>query len=388
MRISRSMLIGTILTGIIYFILGEIFYNAFQDRIPMVLLIGIYFFGLALFVVIGSSVIVAALYHATAGYRDIVLRCIILCTAIFVSAMFLEFLYELNGKNKNMEPTSYIFLMDNSGSMSTSDPQNQRYEAIQSVISGKEQSFPFAVYSFSNESKLIRSMNPVSQGTEFQMEEPEGGTGIRATLDKLYKDIENGVTDPGENGRVILFSDGYATDISLFTKAKLNGLLKKYAKARISISTVGLGKTDHSLMSKIAGKTGGVYINVDNADMLNDAINEAAVLHHTRNLLDYRDYVKLDFLFMLLRFAAIVIIGLLLAGIKTYISEPVLDTQPVLISSLIGSFLASLCVEIGMNTLGLPAMLMRLLMCVFLSVAALYEMERRSSAYGAQYEYY
>ena len=81
------MLIGTILTGIIYFVLGEVFYNMFQDRIPMIPLIGIYFFGLAVFVVIGSSVIVAAMYHATVGYRDIVLRCIILCAAIFVSAM-------------------------------------------------------------------------------------------------------------------------------------------------------------------------------------------------------------------------------------------------------------------------------------------------------------
>lgn len=388
MRISKSMLIGTILMGIVYFILGEIIYNSLQDRIPMIPLIGIYFFGLAVFVVIGSAVIVAAMYHATTGYRDIVLRCVILCAAIFVAAMFLEFLYELNGKSKNTEPTSYIFLMDSSGSMERSDPENQRYEAIQSVISGKEQDFPFAVYSFSNESKLVRPMGPVSQGTEFQMDAPEGGTGIRATLDKLYEDIENGVTDPGENGRVILFSDGYATDVNFFTKAKLNGLLKKYARAGISISSVGLGKTDNSLMSKISGKTGGVYINVDNADKLNDAISEAVVLHHSRNLLDYRDYVKLDFLFMLLRFVAIIIIGLLLAGIKTYISEPVLDTQPVLISSLVGSLLASLCVELGMNTLGLPASLMRLLMCIFLSMATLFEMERRSTGYGVQYENY
>lgn len=388
MRISKSMLIGTILTGILYFILGEFFYNAFQDRIPMVLLIGIYFFGLALFVVIGSTVIVAAMYHATVGYRDIVLRCIILCTAVLVSAMFLEFLYELNGKSKNAEPTSYVFLMDNSGSMVHSDPENQRYKALQDVTAGQAADFPFAVYSFANESRLLRPMGPVSQGTDVQMDEPQGGTGIRATLDKLYEDIENGVTDPRENGRVILLSDGYATDISIFSKAKLNKLLKKYTRAGISISTVGLGKTDKSLMSKIAGKTGGVYINVDNADMLNGAIKEAAVLNHSRNLLDYRDYVKLDVLFMLLRFAAIIIIGLLLAGIKTYISEPVLDTHPVLISSLAGSILASLCVEMGMNMLGLPASLMRLLMCVFLSMAALYEMERYNSAYGVQYEYH
>ena len=141
-------------------------------------------------------------------------------------------------------------------------------------------------------------------------------------------------------------------------------------------------------MSKISGKTGGVYINVDNADMLNEAINEAAVLNHSRNLLDYRDYVKLDFLFMILRLVAIVVIGLLLAGIKTYISEPVLDTRPVLVSSLAGSLLASLCVEMGMNMLGFPAFFMRLLMCIFLSMATLYEMERRNTGYGIQYENY
>ena len=41
MNVSKGMLIGTVLVGAVYFVIGEIFYNAFQDILPMPLLIGL-----------------------------------------------------------------------------------------------------------------------------------------------------------------------------------------------------------------------------------------------------------------------------------------------------------------------------------------------------------
>lgn len=65
--------------------------------------------------------------------------------------------------------------------------------------------------------------------------------------------------------------------------------------------------------------------------------------------------------------------------------ESVLDTQPVLISSIIGSLLAAFCVEFGMNKLGLFPWLMRLLMCVLLAAATLLESWKSRRDYSDQY---
>lgn len=387
MQISKGMLIGTVLVGFLYFVAGELFYRAFREVIPMPLLIGLYFLGLALFVAAGCAVIVGFMYHYNHGYRDILVRCLLLFLGVFAAAAFFEFLYELQIHGKDREPSSYIFLMDSSGSMEINDPAGKRYDAIQSVLEDREEGFPFAVYTFSDDSRLVRDMGPVSEGTEFQMDEPYGGTAIRTVLSDLYDDIDSGRLNPGENARVLLFSDGYATDMGIFSNFSLGKILKKYSRDSISISTVGLGKPDDTLMSRIAGKTGGVYVSVDDADQLNQAMREAATMRSTRNLLDYRSDVKFDFLYTLLRFGAVLVIGLLLAGLKTYISESVLDTRPVLISSIVGSLLAAFFVEFGMNKLGLFPWLMRLLMCIFLAAATLFESYRGRSGSDHQYEY-
>ena len=387
MQISKGMLAGTAAVGAIYFVLGEIFYRTFQDVIPMPVLIGLYFLGLALFAAAGCAVIVSFMYHSTHGYRDILLRCLLLFLAVFAAGVIFEFLYELQAGSRQKEPDSYIFLMDSSGSMEESDPSGQRFEAVRQVLEGQEESFPFAVYCFANDSSLVQDMAPISDGTEFPVEEPYGGTAIQTVLKTLYSDIESGKIDPGENGRVLLLSDGYATDMGLFSGLGFGKILKNFSRAGISISTVGLGNPDDALMSRIAGKTGGVYIDVEDAAELGQAMKEAATQKGVRNLLDYRSEVKFDFLYMLLRFAAVLVIGLLFAGLKTYISESVLDTQPVLISSIVGSLLAAVCVEFGMNRLGLTPWLMRLFMCVFLAAATLYESRRGRTDYGNQYEY-
>jgi len=75
--------------------------------------------------------------------------------------------------------------------MADNDPENKRYDAIQSVLSLKKPDFSFAVYLFADTSQQIRSMNPISHGTEFYMEAPGGGTGIQTVLGNIYNEINN-----------------------------------------------------------------------------------------------------------------------------------------------------------------------------------------------------
>lgn len=373
MGLSKRMLAGTAVSGVLYFAVGEWTYKTFLNQMNTPLLIGLYYLGLSLFIILGTSLTGAFMYHAVNGYRDIVFRCILLCAAILAAGCLFEFLYEAVWREQPSQPDSYVFLMDNSGSMKDNDPENKRYDAILSFLKKKEAGFPFAVYIFADQSSLLRPMGPISHGLDFSMGNPDGGTGIRTALSNLYDDMDTGSIDLGKNGKVLLFTDGQATDMGLFGDWRLGKVLEKYSRAGVSISTVGLGNTDHNLMNLIARKTGGVYISVEDADMLEGAIQAAMDALSGRNLLDYRNYVRFDFLYTLIRFAAVLVIGLLLAAMKTYICEPFLDTRPVLLTSVIGSLLAASCVEFGMNQMGLAPWLMRLLMCILLAETALME---------------
>ena len=50
--------------------------------------------------------------------------------AVFIVTVFLEYLYEINPKTKEIEATSYIFVIDESGSMGGNDAKGLRYKAI------------------------------------------------------------------------------------------------------------------------------------------------------------------------------------------------------------------------------------------------------------------
>ena len=58
---------------------------------------------------------------------------------------------------------------------------------------------------------------------------------------------------------------------------------------------------------------------------------------------------------------------------KTVLCERYLNTNPVLISSAIGSALAGICLEAGMNTLGLHPSAMRMALCMLIAFTLLYE---------------
>ena len=372
MKISKRMLIGTAMTGGVYFIAGELLFRGLLGKIHTPLLVGLYFLGLMIFVIIGIQIIGATMSRLIRPYRDIVLRCVLLCLSILAAGCLLEFLYEICFRQKFPEPESYIFAIDNSGSMTNNDPDNKRYDAIQSVLQNKDPDFSFVIYQFANTSKQIRAMAPISEGTDFLMEDPGGGTGIKTVLGDIWNDIDNGTLVPVNNSKILLFTDGVATDMApIMGRAHLSRILEQYAKKGISISTIGLGNTDNELMELIAKKTGGIYVPVEDAELLEDAMKTAADAASSRNLLDYRTPVKYDVFCMLFRLTAIVLLGLMLGVVKMYLCEPFLETRLLWKTSVICSLAAAACVELGMNRFGLLPSWMRFFMCVLLAEGTL-----------------
>lgn len=75
----------------------------------------------------------------------------------------------------------------------------------------------------------------------------------------------------------------------------------------------------------------------------------------------------------MLRVVLIAGLGMLVAVEKTVLCERFLNTNSVLVSSAVGSVLAGVCLEVGMNLLGAEPSAARVAGCVLMGVTVLYE---------------
>lgn len=373
-RYSLKMLLGSIFAGVIFAFIGEAVYQALHNLLPRVAMAEIYFVGLFLFLgfaiwLIGKTVYSRSFKGVPMKQWVKVFLAMLVLTAVF------ELLYEIQIKWKAAEIDAYIFVIDDSGSMVDTDPEGLRFAAIESILAEKPQDFCYAVYTFSDEATLVRGMEPQSNKAEYSHGNVWGGTAIKGTLEKILEDIDSGTLDvKGLNCHVIFLSDGDATDISSFNKYSITTALNEYAQKGISISTVGLLYADVDLMSLIAEKTGGVFVSVDNVSNLEEGMAQAGTTGtDDRHLLGYRNAMKADLLYAVLRILFITGLGIVIGLEKAIICEKFLDTAAVIKSSAVGSVLAGLCIEVGMNGLGIHPVLIRMLVCILISFTLLRE---------------
>ena len=237
---------------------------------------------------------------------------ILFSVLVFGVAVLFQFLYALEAVVPS-EPTSFVFAIDDSGSMVGNDPLQLRYEALKEALEGEEDSFPFAIYSFADNAILVREMAPKSDGMEDIRGNSSGGTSIRGTLQTIIDDYQAGTWDGGDAPKVVLLTDGQPTDFG--SLGDISDILRQYTEAGIAISTVGLGSTDDALMEGIAHSTGGVYISVDGASMLREAMRNASFGIASRDLVSTRYAIlgqTADILLGLMRLAFLVLLGFLL----------------------------------------------------------------------------
>lgn len=281
----------TAIAGVIAFIFGGLLIRGNQ-LMAKVLSVGLQF-GLLTFVVLiavsilsliqGTSSRSASFLESPVGKIALTVACTLI---IALLAGLFQWLYGLNKDRKVVPSTSYVFVIDDSGSMSTSDPNQKRYSAIQAVMQNMPGDFPYMVYGFSDNIEILRDMMPASQGTPAIYSQSNGGTSIKGALSRVISDYQSGVWSGGAAPRVILLTDGYPTDMAF--SREINSVLQQYVASGIIICTVGLDKVDESLMRQIAQTTGGVFINVDNASDLSSSMAQAAISHSSRDLLSYR----------------------------------------------------------------------------------------------------
>lgn len=356
-RFDLKLLLATLAAGLVAWVVDSLLYRALVNSIPRPALIAILFFLLVLIV----SLTVFVMSKVENGFDEeflfldgtgpILAGLAVMLIASFLLALVFEWIYDRDERTVS-SATSYIFLLDESGSMSGSDPNQLRYDAIDQVLATQPDGFPYAVYAFADDTQMVRDMASSSEGSNYTIPDVGGGTYMKEALTTILDDYRNGVWSGGTAPKVVMLTDGAASDINFFSS--IDRLLNDYVRAGISISTVGLGAADQSLLTDIAQNTGGVFVPVEQAGNLASGMQQAAYGVASRDLLSSRVTPGRDLLYGILRVVFLFLLGALLAFTKAMACARMGETPRILIFGGIFSLVGALIMELG-TLLGLPA---------------------------------
>lgn len=360
-HINKTVALMSVFAGVFSWFCCHYIYTTYSDKLSKSVMIGslcaVLFAAVFLTVLLGSMITGSfnkeSELFVDFGHMAAYFICSLI--GIFVLVMGLEFVYECNPNIKSIEPTSYIFVIDESGSMSGNDPGGLRYEAIPEIMKAAEEGFPYMVYTFSDDTQIIRDMASLDAEYEPIPVNSDGGTAICGTILRILQDYKNGVWDGGSNPKVVFLTDGSATDLSngfLWFRGNMpefNAALEEYYNLGINISTVGLGSVDREIMTKMAETTGGVFVNIQNASDLASAMKTAASSYSDRNLLSIRYMKRWDTLYGFLRILFLTIIGTVIGSLMLLAYMEDSSIPIIIVSSIICSFIGSVLFEIGLK---------------------------------------
>lgn len=360
---SVKHIIATAIVGIIFFFIGEALFPALTDKMYTPL-------GIALYVLIFSIVVFAgySLISAFAPMRDKSgasgnrKTALMLILVLFVLAFVFEFIYEL-GKNAIPDPTSYVFLIDDSGSMAGNDPDNKRADAIAQLMQD-DTTTPYAVYKFDSGATLMKEMGTYRNGDISQFAfQSNGGTEILGSIDTVLSDITSGtLQNAGASPRIMVLSDG---DSSPFGVRKL---AKKCIDSGVTVGTVGFGNCNASFLKKIAASTGGVYVYADDVTALKTSMQEAITRNATRNLFSERMVLNNDLLYCIMRLVFLLILGLVWALFRVMLwQDNSVSPKEKFMIPVAEAVLACIAVEF-LSATNLPIKTVRLLFCLLWTI--------------------
>lgn len=318
-KINMLLVLFSLIGGAIGFAVGELLLRHLPGELPVIVIIGLYFGILALS--IGLFCLLAEIIAPRLNgmswrqrYTGFSWKLLIPATLVmlFILGLALEFAYQLN--LGGLKPVKDIVLViDNSGSMRETDPNQDRYDAAKRLIRKMDSDKRVAVMIFNDNVNLLQPFvqlkDDAAKDAVFAkidaLEPTEGGTNIGLSLAESMKHIQESRT-AGRGTMVILLSDG-------FSELDTGTALAEYQKNSIAVNTIGLSLVDAKgsvLLKQIAELTGGQYYDVSKADDLSFVFQKIYDNLGERTLLTERTGPMQDNVYyMILRMAALVCVG-------------------------------------------------------------------------------
>lgn len=365
---KKFHLIASGVLGVLFWILGGFLYPVFTQKMWQPFGIALYFLCFVVFVGLGL-IILASLRDDIVfwseskkiGKYDELKLSALLLAVFFVASLGLEFIYELGGDISKEKPTSYVFLIDDSGSMSGNDPDNVRATAISSIMEKEAANFPYAVYSFTDQHMLLKEISYYSKSDRYEFAS-NGGTNIVGSLYNVVNEIVNSASPLyGNAPKILLLSDGQSGSLGV------ENVIKNCNDNGIAVSAISFGGFfENALLRRIAYKTGGEFLKVSNADDLKEGMQQAITASFKRNLISDRYVPAYDGLYLAMRILFLAFLGAIWSIIKANISfvREKKSYVKILKCSLIFCTTAAVGVEMLYKFGLLSQQLIHLLLCV------------------------
>ena len=341
--------VGGLAGGIVAMLLYDLLMGRIESRPLVVMLSMAGFFLVFGLIVLLSQWLIRGTYPTGTNMGIVVLLFLASAAAVSGLSFLFEYLYEDRGTFVNEAgPTSYIFMIDDSASMGWEDrdPDYERYDAVDRILQNKPSSFPYAVYSFSNDAECIRPFGPKGDSTNVRNLAPPlgSGTNYQEALTTLYEDFESGVISDTVNPRILFLSDG---DYDYGVEKQVQPFIDR----GVVISTVGLASLSNApefkKLQEIADMTGGTFAYVDDIGKLANEMGTVISTASNRDLLTERSGAGEDEgKYALMRILFMSLLGFL-AGASVVLFGGVEDRLLPVLTSLGTGIAGGLILELG-----------------------------------------
>ncbi|WP_020617133.1 vWA domain-containing protein [Paenibacillus daejeonensis] len=276
-KVNLLLLMLGLLGAGIGFVLGELLLGVYGDSMPRAVLIGLYFGVVALS--IGICTMIAELMQPIlsgsswrARYTDLSWKLLVPATLVlmFLGGSLFQLLYGLHlGGERQVR--DYVLVIDNSGSMLQTDPNNDRFTSARELVDRMRDDSRVAVVVFTDQAEVVQPFTRMDRQIEKDevyaaidsLQTVDGGTDFAAALDQTLQLIENR-SNPDRGVMAILLSDGQSD-------ADIQSQLDRFVEQEIVLHTIGLALDDASgvaALESISSVTGGSYHDVREADEL------------------------------------------------------------------------------------------------------------------------
>ncbi|MFG1736100.1 VWA domain-containing protein [Paenibacillus sp. 843] len=376
-KLNPLLLLLSLVGGGLGFAIGEFLLRQWGTGLPVIVVTGIYF-GILAFC-IGLACLIAELISPRLSgsswrqrYTGTSWKLLIPTTlvALFLLGMLFEWVYQLNpGSVKPVK--DIVLVIDNSGSMNETDPNQDRYTAAKNLINRMDEDNRVSVMVFDHATTLLQPFTRVkNQETKDEiiaeidgLAATDGGTDISLALEDTMSHIQES-QDAGRSAMVIMLSDG-------FSETDHDRVLADYKQQQIAVNTIGLSLVNPDgaqLLQTIAAETGGQYYDVQNAADLSFIFQKIYNDVGDRSLLTKRTGAMEDSVYYQIgRIAAMLLIG---AAMGLALGT-MFDNRHLALSFSIGGavsgVLAGIVLEYGLSGEEIGDASVRLIACLILA---------------------
>lgn len=377
-KFNIIMVIFSLIAGLIAWGIGEYILTRLSYSIPDSLVNGLYFGIFAL--IVGIMCLIAEYITPEINgllwknnYFGMSLKYLLLSTflILFVAGCILQFIYGFNiGNVKKINDV--VILMDMSGSMKETDPNNERLEAAKQLVGAMNEENRISMFVFNDNVTKIQDMTEVTSDVKKDIginidrfKNPDGNTNIKEALNQGIKHIED-TAKKNRAAMVILLSDGEDT---FGLKDSFSETVKPYKDNKIPVYTIGMNKSDFSLLKKLSRNTGGNYYSVYDSKNIKGIFNKIYRERDRRLLIDARNGgFENSLIYGILRVLFILVLGALMGLSVVLTFDNRYAAKSFVIGGMIGGIAAGIILEAGFNLFPWQGEIHRLIADLFLAV--------------------